>query len=577
LIGRLNPGITHEQARSSLDPLLTKITSSRPQNLVLSRGILESLTTYGEWEEFPWLLMSPIIVTFGLILLIACSNIGRVQFSHAVSQRREIGDSLARGVSRGRIVRQLATESLPLIVAGWALGLIFSYGLSVLLRRVILDSETAASRTFAVTLDIRILSYAFLLSLFAWVIVGLAPALQAMRRSRISMLKGEGEEIRGHARKRRLVNGLAITHFALILFILVLAGSLIRHQVKLSSTPLGFDVSQGLSLALQRGATVPQFWKTLSDIPGVVSVSNQIKEPLYNNYPSVSISSSPEDPGRLRTGFNLVSPEYFKTLGIPLLLGRIFTSEEAASKSEVVVISQPTAQRFWPNQDPIGKQLTIGLKPARTLRVIGVVGGIVNKIPVDGVNANFVYLPLDPAESSSRFLVRVEGDLAGMERAIRTVMSNRYPIAEFELYSLADRINWASYRYKVAAWVGAALGVLCLFIAALGIYGQMVQPEALPASETGAGLAPGKERQTRWRPLLIGGGRLIVMSIIGGLVLILGCQSVIPDPVIKAHLTDPVVLTVAIGSLLAVALPAALLPLLKGTASYERTQLAKMV
>jgi putative ABC transport system permease protein len=575
--GHLKPGITNERAESSLEALLPKLTADRPQNLVLSAVELESFATYGELKEIPWLGMSPIIVVFGLVLLIACGSIGRVQLARILSQRREIGESFARGASRGRIVRQLVTESLPLIVVGGGLGLVFSHGLNVLLRRVILDPETAGSRVFAVTLDFRILCFAFLLSLLAGVMVGLIPALQATRPGRISILKGEDKVLGGQPRKRRLVHGLAVIHCAVILFILVLAGSLIRHQMELSSTPLGFDVSQGLFVGLGGGADIPQFRKTLSEIPGVISVANQMAEPLYNYYPSVSISSSPEGPGRLISGYNLVSPEYFKSLGIPLLLGRVFTSQEAGSKAEVAVISQPTAQRLWPGQDPIGKQLAIGLDPARTVQVVGVVGGVVNKIPVDGMNANFVYLPLDPAKLSGRFLVRVEGDLAAMQRAIRTELSKALPIAEFELYPLADLINWASYRYKVAAGVGAALGIFCLLLASLGIYGVMVQPETSWASKTSAGSTPGRDRQTRWWALLLGGGRLVLVSIIGGLILTLGSRSIIPDPVINAHLTDPLVLTVAIGSLLTIALPVAILPLLKGTAGYKQTQAAKAV
>src|SRR5262249_8653214 len=150
---------------------------------------LVSLATYGSWGEFPWGVMAPIMFAFGLALLIACSNIAMMQTARALARWGEIGGRYPQGVSRGRIVRQLVTESLPLIIAGGALGLVFSHLFIVLLRRVILYPEVAASQVFAVTLDVKIVCCSLFLTLIACVIVGLLPALQATRVGLISTLK----------------------------------------------------------------------------------------------------------------------------------------------------------------------------------------------------------------------------------------------------------------------------------------------------------------------------------------------------------------------------------------------------
>jgi putative ABC transport system permease protein len=553
LVGRLKAGITSEQASASLDSLLPEVTKSRPQHLILTHVELESFATYSSWDDFPWQNFGPFIIVFSLVLLMACNSISMVQLARALSLRREIAELLAQGVSRSRIIRQLLTESLLLILVGGAIGLFFSHGFIVLLRKVILDPESAASPFFAVTLDLRIFCFALFLSLIASVIVGLFPALRATRLSQLTTL-GVGGGVPGRKiRKGRLHYGLVVSQCALILGILSLAGSLIRHQVKFSSAPLGFDTSQELFVRLKLGADRSQFWNKLSEIPGVVSVANQRIEPLYNRGASVPISLGAEGSNRLRAGFNVVSPEYFKTLGIPLLRGRVFTSEEANSKSNVTVVSQATALRFWPGQDPIGKQMTINYETPRTVQVVGVVGGVINKIPVDGVDANFIYLPLNPAEPTPRFLMRVEGDLGSMQRTIRTIMSTAYPIADFDMYPLADWINERSYKYTVYSWVGAALGIFLLLLAFMEIYGILAQFLSLKASPIGVHPTLGDERRQLSRAVFFQGCRLILISIGCGLLITLGSWYLLPDPVMKSHLADPLVLLVTIGSFIVTA------------------------
>ncbi len=556
IIGRLKPGMTSEQARASLDTILPEVTGSRPQSFIQSHVILESFATYSSWQDFPWLLMSPIIFVFWLVLLIACSSIAMVQVARILSRRREIGERLAQGVSRPSIVRQLVIESFPLIVAGGALGLVLSHGFMVFLRKVIFAPETAASQIFAVTLDFKIFSYALFLSLIAGVIVGLFPALRATRLIVISNQKGDGGALGRKMRKGRLHHGLVIAQCALVLLLLGLAGSLIRHQLKLTSTPLGIDTSQGLFLELKNGTTRQEFHRKLAEVPGVVSVSNQMVEPLYDDYNPISVTFNAQDSRRMRTGFNIVSPEYFETLGVPLVRGRVFTSQEASSKADVAIVSQGAAQRFWPDQDPIGQQLTLNLKSPRIVQVVGVVGGVINKLPVEGQDTNLVYVPLNPAEPSNRFLARVEGDLGGMQRTIRAAISAAYPIADFDMYTLEDWMGWASYNYKVSSWVGAAIGIFCLLMAFMGTYGVMAQLANQRESEIAT--RP-EEKQKISRAVFGEGWRLIIISVVSGLMVTLGIWYLLPEPVLRSHLIDPLVLIIAAGSLVTVVLLAALL------------------
>jgi predicted permease len=558
LVGRLKPGVSGEQATASLNAIIPEITRPRPQPLILAHVLLESFATYGILEDFPWLLMSPIIFAFGLVLLIACGSIAMVQLARMLAGRREISERLARGVGRARLVGELVTGSLPLVAVGGALGLAFSHAFIVLLRKFILDPETAASRVFAVTVDFRIIGYVILLTITVGVIVGLLPAMRATRLGAVSNMKGDGGRLGRRMRKGRLHHGFVIAQCALVLLLLSLAGSLVRHQVKLSSTPLGFDTDQRLFVELRSGPTRREFWDKLKGIPGVVSVSNQLVEPLYNES-SVPVSLTPPAAGRYRTGFNTVSPEYFETLGLPLVAGRAFTTEEAGAKANVAIVSQATAQRLWPGQDALGQQLTVQFRVPRTLQVVGVVKGIVNQIPMDGADANFVYLPLNPGEPTDRFLARVDGDLAGTQRAIRAAMSTAYPIADFEMYPLSEWMNWASYTYKVSSWVGAGLGVFCLLLACMGIYGAMAQLVALRQPDGDARRQAGGQSDKLSRLVVLASFRLSAIAIVIGLIITVAIWYVLPEPVLKRNLIDPLVLIVAIGSLLGVAIVAAFL------------------
>jgi predicted permease len=552
LVGRLKPGVTAAKAEESLSALLPSLTRSRREGLTLSGALLESIATYGSWEDFPWLWQSPMIISFWLVLLIACIGVAALRVAHGLSRRSEIAELFAQGASRGSIVRRLTAESLPLSAAGAVLGLVLSHVLIVLLRKFALPPEEVASPIYAVTLDLRIIAYVLLLSVIVVLIVGLYPALRVTRLSRVAA----GSKLQPG--RRRLRHGLVIAQGAVILLLVGMAGAIVFHQVKLSRMSLGFDASQALFVDLKRGPSRAEFRNQLAAVPGVVAVANQVAEPLYNGYPAVSVSLQPDGAQRLRAGFNTVSPEYFEILSIPLLQGRLFSSQEAEAKADVAVVSRATAQHFWLDQDPIGKQLTVNLKSPRTVQVVGVVGGVVNKIPVDGPDANFIYLPTNPAEPPSRFLLRVNGDVRTMERTIRTALSTAYPIAEFELHPLTDWVALARDSYKVTAWVSGTLGLCCLLLGGMGIFGALAQEAALRAAAdtpTATGAAIPKPS----RAALAAGARLIAIAVGCGIILALVGWYLMPDPIIKRYMVEPLVLFAAVGFFAVSGLLAALL------------------
>ncbi|UCG88548.1 MAG: FtsX-like permease family protein [Gemmatimonadota bacterium] len=329
-----------------------------------------------------------LLLAAGAVLLIACGNIASFQLARATSRRSEMAVRASLGASRGRVMRQLLTESTLLALASGVAAVLLAYWSLGLLKALI---PPTIPRTGAIRLDTAVLVYAAVISLATGVLFGLAPALAASRTRLTEVLK-EGQQVveKGWGRLRTQ-NVFVIAQFALGL---VLANSgllLIQSYVSLRDVDQGFDQQRTLTMALsldgerydepqERQAFYDQLVPRLEAIPGVVSAAATSKLPLLGgtNGPTITEERYAQDPDQdgILTEQTTIVGDYFRAMGIPLLAGRTLLPEDADTVHTGVVINEAAAQRFWPDEDPLGKRFGFGGNPPHWLTVVGVVGNV---------------------------------------------------------------------------------------------------------------------------------------------------------------------------------------------------------
>src|SRR5262249_19372133 len=359
-----------------------------------------------------WTVMTVVMSATVMVLLIACSNIANLMLARSVKRQKEIGVRLCLGASRGRLVRQLLTESLLLAVLGAIAGLLLAWWslkaflISALLSRVPAFRDAVGAITLFLDPDARILIFTFLLSLLAGLAFGLLPALRATRTDLVSTLKDEGAAFGGRLTRSRLRNGLVVAQVALSMVLLIVSGLLLRGVIRGSSIDPGFETKNLIYLEPRLGqagydkayekARAQQFSEELAErlesLPGVRQATRVLGAPFWS-IPHTTISLPGEAAASVQSRvahYNAVAPDYFETVGIPIIRGRGFTDEERRAGAAVVVVSETTARNLWPNQDPLGKLLRTGLNAAFA-QVIGVARDAQNVYPCE-IYPLFLYL-----------------------------------------------------------------------------------------------------------------------------------------------------------------------------------------
>jgi predicted permease len=586
IVGRLRPGVTPAQAQSAVAVLLPRISESRPAELRLVAASLESRATYQSWNHADLANVLPVVTAFALVLLIACSNLSNVLLARALKRRREIGVRLSLGASRSRIVRQLVTEAAVLSLIAGGVGLALSHGSWILIRRAIVSSISMKEGMPIVEIDpdYRVFVFALALSLVTGIAFGLAPALHATRSTLDSALKAEGAVLGQRFRRSRLRDGLVIVQFSLSLVLLIGAGLLLHSTIEFGSVQPGFDVAQTISIQPIQDTFNPDpmlmaHWRErLKTIPGVKSVAAVMREPLRGSLPRARVSNVPRDSRALDAGYNEVTPEYFSALDIPIVLGRAFTSEEAASQGAVAVISEATAKRFWSGDDPIGKTFEITtphyssggrealLTAARTVQVIGVAKDVVSAWLWDGVDATCIYLPATSSNSAYySLLLRVNGNPGNFLPVLRNTLASVDPSIEFDIRTMAEVMDFQIQPFRLASWGAAALGLLGLTLASIGIYGVMAYTVSQRNREIGIRMALGADGGSVLWMNLREGFRLIAIAVAGGLVVAFAFSRILRAMLFRVDASDLMTFIIAPSVLSLVGLLAIYFPSRKAT------------
>ena len=542
LLGRLKPGVTPEQAQAELSLIARQLAEQFPDrdrkaSIVAKPG--GTLVTLEE-EFIPVIITA--LIAFGLVLLIACANVANLLLARAATRQKEIGARLALGASRWRLIRQLLTESVLLSALGGVAGLLLTIWAIKGLYPIILDSQPiplAQKEAFLLDLnpDYRVFGFSLLVSLVVGIASGLTPALQASRPDLTSALKEEGSTFGRRLGGARLRNTLVVTQIAVCLMLLIGAGLLVRNLRKLQTIDTGMETENVISVAVSLRQKDPrkeiaarrQFAERLRALPGVKYVGQAHRAPLSSRSGTpITIPGRESPDGRpLWIRFNFVSPEYFDTVSLHLARGRAFTAQEVAARAPVVVISEATARRFWPNEDAIGTRIGIGAAANQqvtnaeatvypSFEVIGVAKDARNGV-VWRKDESFLYVPLGPDNPSGEYiLVRAETSPEQVMAAVR----GEAEAAGDLLYSVSrveDLLAFQMAPFRGIAMLAGALGTLALSLACVGLYGVMSFVVAQRTREIGVRVALGAEAWDVVILFLRQGLRLIAAGMVIGI------------------------------------------------------------
>jgi putative ABC transport system permease protein len=568
-IGRLRAGVPAVTALGELNAIRRQLRAAFPRDY--APGDMALVDLHGEVTGSVRRVLLVLLGAVGLVLLIACANVANLLLARGVGRAREMSVRSALGASRGRLVRQMVTESLILGAAGGCLGVAAA---SVSVRTLGAVAPVMLPRLERVSVDGTVLAFATGLSLLTGLGVGVVPAIRAssfaMRDTLMSQTRSTVRSLRGS----RL---LVITDLAIALVLLVGAGLMLRTVAHLMRVDPGFDPRGVMTLqfslvgtAYREDEAVVAFGDRLLErvraLPGVEAAALAGQIPMGGNYDTWGFhivgrgaANPSEDPSAQRYS---VTPAYFDVMRIPLRKGRLITDQDRARTEPVMLISESTAKNLWPGEDPIGRQVQIGgmNRPPRT--IVGIVGDV-NHTTLTEPLAPQMYLP--QAQLTDSFLVltvRAPGvAAAGLLSSIRNAigeMDASVPIYEVApLENLLDR-SYADRRFLMGLLGGFAM--LSLLLASIGLYGVVSQMITQRTRELGIRVALGA-RPADVLQLVFGGGLRMVIAGLGvGLLVSFMLTGFLGTLLVEVRPADPATIAVAASILAGVALVAHWIP-----------------
>ena len=578
VLGRLKPGVTLGQAQTQLTTIAARLAEAYPKS---NLGTLERpkdprpVTVAQESRLNPgaqtglWRLSSLLFVVVGLVLLIACANVANLLLARASVRRREIAVRLALGASRRRLVQQLLTESFLLALLGGVAGLILTQWTTGLLPRFF-PPEAVGGVDF--TVDWRVLVFTLAVSLITGMLFGLVPALQATRLNLIPSLKDEGGSSGQRLRRLALRDALVISQLSLSLVLLICAVLFVRSLQHAVHSDPGFAAQNLLEASVettaanfspqQTEAFYEQTLERVGSLPGVKSATLVAFVPISGGGYRRRVTFEeyqwqPKEDTELNT--NIIGPNYFSTMGIPIVAGRDFNAQDRKGSPEVVIVNEVLARRFL-GGNAVGKRLRFGSKePFR--EIVGVARNAkyrnLREEPLP-----FIYTPLaQEPQSGMTLMVRTAGDPGALVGAVRSeIGAVNKDVPSFGAQTMTERIGSELAVDRIIAVLLSVFGGSALLLAAIGIYGVIGYAVAQRTHEIGVRIALGADQRDILK-LIVGQGMVLIVIGAGiGLALALAATRLLKSLLFGVSATDPLTFVSVVVALVGVALLACYLP-----------------
>ncbi len=554
-VARLKPGVSVEQARVELAAFSQRLATTYPD---LNKGLSFTLKplrdlTVGDVRPYLWLLLAAV----GFVLLIACVNVVNLLLTRSLAREREIAIRTALGAERGRLVRQLLTESVLLAGCGGLVGLAFAW-LSVRGLKALIRAELPS--WVAIELDWRVLLFTLGVSLLTGLIAGLAPALQASKPDLNDLLKEGAKGSQGGRQQLRKV--LVVAEVALAMVLLIGAGLLVQSFRRLQQAELGFNPNSLLTMRValpwrkyggeqgpeQQKQFFQQLMGRLSALPGVESAAMTSNLPLASERQEGKLTftiegQSADEQQRNPFANDLrVSPNYFSALGIGLIAGRYLNDADTANTERVAVISQRMAERMFPNQEPIGKRLKVGAvtSEAKWATIVGVVGNVKHEA-IAGDSSFDIYTSYQQIVDSNMYLLlRTKVPPHTLTTAAtQAVWAGDPEQSTFNIVTMEERIADTVWQRRLAGTLFLVFAGLALLLAAIGIYGVMAYTVSQRTREIGVRMALGARSVDVWRLILGQGLKVVVLGVAIGLIAAFALSRVMASLLFGITASDP--------------------------------------
>jgi predicted permease len=580
VMARIKPGVSLDAARRDIAAIAAQLATEQRDD----QGWGASLVSLRD-DMVPDNIRLVVFTMMGavsLVLLIACANVANLLLSRATVRQREIAVRSALGAGRGRIVRQLLTESVLIAIAAAPLGVAIAYiGLQWLTASM--PPNNQAPYYIDWSMNPRVIVYTGAIALLTGLIFGLAPAFQAAKTNLQDSLKDGGRGSAGGTRNR-LRSALVVIEIALSLVLLVGASLFVRSFLNLQGARAGFDTAPVMTLRFYMPGTqydspdamirrVDEIVRRVEALPGVVSAIASNMVPLSGGgsagavVPDGVAFAQGQEPNVSYFG---VTPHFLKTLNVPLVAGRDFTDAEGQGRSAVAIVNPAFAKRLWPTRtDVLGQRFRrLEDKQVEWITVIGVV----RDFQLFSVRDNkprpyaFISYPYDPARNTGLTIRVAGGSPAGITSAVRQEIRKADPTLPLFNIQTGEEARFNTFwQYGLFGWMFGIFGVIALLLASIGVYGVLSYAVSQRTQEIGVRMALGASRQNVFGLVVSHGARLAGMGILCGVIGAFGVTRVVTSLLYNVSATDPLIFLGTAAFLAVVALLASYIPARRAT------------
>lgn len=581
-IGRLKDDVSYAHAQAQMLEIARGLAEEYPKQYT-DRGV--EIHSFG--QEVTDDVQAPFTILLGcviFVLLISCVNVASLLLARVAARQREVTVRVALGATRGRLVRQLLTESALLAMLGGAVGLLFSiWGIDFIVSLMPDDESQFYVDYFGIGLNAEVITLALIVTLGTTFLFGLVPALRASNPDLNQALKEGGASAGTGKHRHRLLQSLVVSEVVLALILLVSAGLMARSFQQLSQVDPGIETENLLTVSLnasdksypegeQKAAFFRQLEERVAGLGGVERVGSTAILPLSgsNSNRTIAIEGRP-DPGPGRYDYadiRVITPTYPETIGVPLLRGRGFTDFDNNPATPVTLVNASMAERFWPGEDAVGKRFKLGLPDSDVpwMEVVGVLGNVRHRDFSEEPLPAFFMPHAQERWPQMILVIRTKSDPAVLTSSIRSIVSEIDPNMPLrKVITMEDIVHRVLWGARFVASLFTALAVVALLLAVVGIYGVINYSVSQRTHEIGVRMALGAQAADVRRLIVLQGFKLGILGVLIGLPLSLALARVMKSLLYGVSTSDPMTFAVVSVLLLAVVVAASYLPARRAT------------